>query len=78
MTALVWLYRDAVFMIACLLSATLMQLLIRKYDFLFSVPVGLGTLTLGVGCAWFALQSWRFASPIRSAAVVGVKHEDEL
>ena len=69
---MIWLRQSTVFTIACVISVTLMRLLLRESELLFNLRVGLPSLLLGVACAWFSLRRWRFIAPIRSATVLGL------
>ena len=47
------------FFVACLKSCIIMRLLMRQYEFVFTLPFALGSTGLGGGAAWRVLRCWR-------------------
>ncbi len=49
-----------------------MRLLMREYEFVFTLPFAFATIGLGTGAAWQTLRRWRDTRPLYCAVVLGV------
>src|SRR6267143_3954594 len=62
----------SIFFATCLCACAAIRLLMRRYEWLCSLPVGVSTLITGAMAAWWALQRYRNASRFGCAAALGL------
>jgi hypothetical protein len=67
-----WSRNAGVFLASCLVTSALMRLLMREYEFVFSLSFALCCLAGSSTLAWFALKQWRTESPFRCAFELGI------
>jgi hypothetical protein len=67
-----WLLTAGSFLATCLVSCGVMRFLVLHLEAVFTWPVALSSLGLGVSFSWFLLQRWRISHPVRCAAWIGL------
>jgi hypothetical protein len=64
--------QSGLFLVMGVSSCMVMRLLMRQYEFVFTLPFALVSIGLGSGVAWRTLGRWLDARPLYCAGVLGL------